>query len=114
MNRTHFRYTEVHEWGNTRFTLTYFEPQHDECKFLLMKVVEQAVRDFINLEFSTIPIEKVYYESATGFLFDTDYRIDYGGHEMSFSDVLDCLDMEAIWFREQVSKLKERKRKLKQ
>lgn len=93
------------------FTLTYFEPHDDECRYLLIKMVEQAVRDFINLEFSKVPIEKTYYETAVGFLFDDNYRIDYGGQELSFSDVLDCLDMEVIWFRERVVKLKERKRK---
>ncbi len=107
------RYTKPHTWGNVTFELEYFVPQQDECQFLLMKVVEQSVRDYINLEHSTIPIEQQYHTTATGFIFDDDYRIDCGGLIMSFEDVLSTLNSEVDWFRQKVRRLKETKKRSK-
>jgi hypothetical protein len=83
-------------------------PQLDECRYLIIKIVEQAVRDFISLGNSSAPIERNYYETACEFLFDNEYKIDYGGKERSLQDLLDILDIDVQWFRERVVRLKNR------
>ena len=104
------RYNETYTWGNVKFKLEAFTPQQDECRLLMIKVVEQAVRDYMNLEHSAIPIEQQYYQTAIGFIFDDDYRVDYGSTEMSFADILTCIfddsEGEVQWAREKIRRQK--------
>jgi hypothetical protein len=100
------RYGDTHLWGRRKFILTEFHPQEDECKFLLMKVIEQSIRDFINLEKCIAPIEIQHFESARDFLFDDEYRIHYGEGEIGLEDVLHILSLDIDWFREKVTGLK--------
>lgn len=74
-----------------------------------MKVIEQSIRDYINLEKCVVPIEVQHFESARDFLFDDDYKIQYGEREMGLVDILHVLGLEADWFREKVKWLKESK-----
>jgi len=84
-------------------------PHIDECRHLILKIVEQAVRDFLSLSSSSAPIERKYYETACDFLFDDNYRIDYGGVDKSLRDLLDILDYDVEWFRERIVKLKDKR-----
>lgn len=84
-------------------------PHIDECRYLILKIIEQAVRDYLSLSQSSAPIEQHYYETACHFLFDDDYLIDYGGVEKSLHDLLDIVDIEIEWFRERVVKLKDKR-----
>ena len=103
------RYGDTHYWGRSKFILTEFYPQEDECKFLLMKVIEQSIRDYINLDKCIAPVEIQHFESARDFLFDDEYRIQYGERELGFVDVLHILSLEIDWIREKVIGLKEAK-----
>jgi hypothetical protein len=85
-----------------------YTPSLDECRFLILKIIEQSVRDFISLEHASSSSEKEYYQTACQFLFNNRYRIDYGGEEKSLRDMLDLLDIEVEWFREQVVKIKDK------
>jgi len=84
-------------------------PELDECRYLILKIVEQSVRDYLSLEFSDAPIEQYYYDTAIDFIFDDDYVIDYGSEDKSLNDLLDILDLNIRWFREKISILKENK-----
>ena len=88
-----------------------YVPQIDECRYLILKIVEQAVRDYLTLENSKAPIDRVYFETAQGFLFDDDYRIQWGDMIVSFNDMLDFLDLDIDWFRGEAKILKARKEK---
>jgi hypothetical protein len=81
-------------------------PTPDECKYLILKVIEQAVRDYLSLEKTNTPIEKLYYETACEFLFDDDYIVEFGGANKTLRDFLDILDISLDWFRERVMRLK--------
>jgi len=84
-------------------------PEVDECRFLIKKVVEQAVRDYSALEHSTSASEQFDYQTAVGFLFDDSYRVNWGGQEMSLQDLLDWVDLEAEWVRKKAKQAKERR-----
>ena len=88
--------------------ITPYTPSLDECRFLILKIVEQAVRDFLSLEHASSSSEKEYYQTACEFIFNDRYRIDYGGEEKSLQDVLDLIDADIEWFRENVVKLKDK------
>jgi hypothetical protein len=85
-------------------------PELDECRFLIKKVIEQAVRDFAALENATSSSEQSDYQTACGFLFDDEYQIDWGGLEMSLQDLLDWVDLEAEWVRKKAILAKERRK----
>ena len=83
--------------------------QEDDCRFLLLKMVEQAVRDYLVLSSSIAPIERYHFTSAEAFIFDEDYLIKYGEYELALHDILGILNIEADWFRNRVLKLKDMK-----
>ena len=84
-------------------------PQIDECRLLILKMIEQAVRDYLSLENNAAPIDRFYYESACKFLFDNSFVVNYGGVEKTLEDFLDILDIDLRWFREQVVRIKNKK-----
>jgi len=86
-------------------------PEIDECRLLILKMIEQTVRDYLNLENSPAPIERWYFEAAECFLFEEEYRVDWGGCEKSLKDFLDIIDIDIDWFRDNVHKLKNKKSK---
>jgi hypothetical protein len=74
-------------------------------------MIEQTVRDYLNLQYSSAPIERWYYEASECFLFEEEYRVDWGGCEKSLKDFLDILDIDIDWFRNIVRKQKNNKDK---
>jgi hypothetical protein len=81
-------------------------PAEDECRHLLLKIIEQAVRDFINLRSDDITsAEKLARETAKGLLFDDDFLIDWGGISLDLERILALWDLEVDWFRERVLRL---------
>ncbi len=78
----------------------------DEVRFLLLKIVEQAVRDYMTLEKAASLYEQESYQTAGQFLFEDNYIIDYGGVERSLRDILDILDLDIDWFRQRIVRLK--------
>lgn len=80
----------------------------DEARYLILKIIEQAIRDYISLSKSCAPVERDYYETACEFLFNDEYRINYGDEEKSLKELLEILSIELAWFRERVVKLKDK------
>jgi hypothetical protein len=74
-------------------------------------MIDQTIRDYIGLERSITPIEQWHHATATCFLFEDGYRINWGGEEKSLQDLLDILDLDMNWVRERIQKLKEKKQK---
>ena len=87
--------------------MNIYIPTDEESRFLLLKIVEQAVRDYLSLGASSAPIDREYYETACELLFSNEYTLDYGGKDLTLKDILEVLDIEIDWFRERVLKLKE-------
>ena len=82
-------------------------PHPDECRLIILKLIEQTIRDYLSLEHATTTSEKWYFNTAECFLFEDEYRIDWGGEDRSLRDFLDLLDIDIVWFREKVLKKKE-------
>lgn len=103
------RYGVTHTWGDVSFFLQDFHPHEDECKYLLLKILEQSIRDYVNLDRADSTVEKQYFETAREFLFNDEYWIDYGGVDFNLQSVLDVLDIGIEWFREHVENLRVKK-----
>lgn len=89
--------------GNPYY-LPAYTPNIEESRLLLLKVIEQAVRDYLSLEGVDIPHARVYWESARDFLLDDDTYIIWGNEEFNLEDILDILDLDINWFRERTKK----------
>ncbi len=105
------RYGRWHDNGGIRFLLESYIPNEQEAKFLLLKVVEQAVSDYCNLEGSDIPYAQLLWEEARDFIFDDTYWIYWGDLELSFEDILDILEIDVDAVREKASKRYREKKK---
>lgn len=79
-----------------------FVVNKDETKILLLKVIEQSIRDYNNLKKSKVPIEVGYFETARDFLFEKDYYILWGDLEITIVDILDYLNVEYEWFQRKI------------
>lgn len=102
------RYDAWHTYGKVRFYLPAYTPDIEEVRLLMMKVLEQAVREYCSLQQPTNIHEQQTYDLAKDFLFDDNYYFMWGDIEMSLSDMLDILDIDTQWFREQtIRKAKE-------
>jgi hypothetical protein len=84
-------------------------PHIDECRYLILKLTEQAIRDFLSLEHSNAPIEQVYFQTARFFLFHDEYTIDWGPEERTLEDLLDVIGLDIDWIRMRVLQLKQRR-----
>ncbi len=105
------RYERSYKLGSSiEFYLSSYTPNDQEARFLLLKVVEQAMNDYVNLEGSEIPYADLLWESARDFIYDDSYWIYWGDMELSLEDILDILEIDIQWVRETTEK-KYRKRK---
>lgn len=82
----------------------------DEARRIVLRVIEQAKRDFLNYQNPQTMWEQEYLTTASGFLFDDSYRIEWGEWDCSLQDLLDIFDRDVYGLRKQV--LEELKEKL--
>ena len=93
------RYDQWYQTGSARFYLENYTPNMEECRFLILKVIEQAVRDFVSFADSKEPELIEVCKEARSFLFDDDYYINWGDREFCLSEMLDLVDVDIEWFR---------------
>jgi len=86
----------------------------DEVRIIIAKLLEAAERDYLNLEDTTVPIEKLHFLTAESFIYEEGYKVDWGGAEKSFSDFCDILDINPEWYREKIDKRRDEIRMKKQ
>jgi len=98
------RYGKEYSYGSVRFFLSDYTPNIEECRFLILKVLEQSIRDYISLFGSNISSEQALWETAFGFIFDDDYRVLWGDKEMSPEDLIGIVDVDISYLRERVRK----------
>lgn len=75
-------------------------PSSKECKFLLLKVIEQAVRDFLSMHNARFDNERETWRNARSFIYDEEYRLSWGNYNFSLEDMLNILDLDVDYFRE--------------
>lgn len=98
------RYNREYQIGKTTFYLTNFYPTQKQCEYLMLKVLEHAVREYITLYQSESSHDQMVWALARDFLFDDTYRFTWGKWELSFKDFLDILDLDADWTRRKINK----------
>lgn len=102
------RYDREYRYGDVEFFLSDFMPTPEQCRFLILKVLEQAVREYCAFVNSKIPSEQASWELARDFLFDNEYKFMWGDMETSLEGFLDLVDLDVEWVRDQTKKKLER------
>jgi len=77
-------------------------PYVDECRRVIAEMLKQAVRDYLNLDKSRDAQDKIDWQFAEAFLFEEEYRVNWGGQERSLEEFLDILGIEVDPFREKL------------
>ena len=101
---TKHRYNKWHNYGEVYFYLPDYQVYPEQARFLLLKVIEQTIRDYVALVNSEIASEQVLWEEARDLIYDNEYRFLWGTLELSFEDALLILDMDISWVREEVTR----------
>lgn len=100
------RYSTFHKELNSKvmYYLEEYTPNLQECRELLLKVIEQAKRDVVNYYDSQITKYKTIYEEAREFLFNDDYEIDWGGQTRTMEELNQILGLDLDWGRRKLIK----------
>ena len=89
---------------NNSIYLSEYTPDRDDCRILLYKIIEQAVRDYVNL-YRFIDNKSIEnWESAVSFLFEEEYYIDWGDYPINLKEILAELDIDLEWFRDRTDR----------
>lgn len=75
----------------------------DETRILFLKIIEQSIRDYVNLSDSKVPIEQGYFETAKSFLFDPDHTINWFVYEITLEEILQYLNIDYDWFKRKLN-----------
>lgn len=104
------RYDRDYLYGSIMFHLSNFEIPPDQSRFLLLKIVEQAVRDYTTEGIDT-SADKEIWESARDLIYNDEYYFDWGDWVINLEEALDLLNIDISWFRSQTTKkYKDRKK----
>ena len=93
------RYNAWHTVGEKKFYLEPFVLDIEESKFLLYKVVEQAIQDYVLLTWSNISYKDLLWTTARDFIFEDDYFIDWGEFVFNLETICEILDLDVDWIR---------------
>jgi hypothetical protein len=103
------RYNAWHNHNAVTFYLEEFIPDLEECRILMLKLIEQVVRDYLLLKDSEFLNDRYAWETAASFIYDEDYRFNWGEMELSPEDFLGIVDIDISWFRMHIGKRFEEK-----
>jgi hypothetical protein len=111
------RYNRYHTLGNVTFYLDSYELNYEESCYLLLKVVEQAIRDYCFLEWVNIPYRKWHWETARDLIFDDNYFIQWGDLQLNLGRICEILAyteksfMDVDWIRRKTKERYEQERR---
>lgn len=93
------RYNREYEFNGIKFFLSDYTPNEEECKLLITKIFEQAIRDYLSFKQDTDAFAQV-----RDFLFQDDYIFNWGGKIYTTSDFAGIIDIDIEWLRDQIRK----------
>lgn len=103
------RYNREYQVGKTTFYLEPCLPTEDQCRHLMLKMLEHTVNEYLVLADAVLEKDITAWKTARDFLFDDHYRIWWGDWELSFKDYLDILNIDIEYARKKIKKRFEEK-----
>jgi len=93
------RYDVWHKYNQVKFYLSRYTPNPEECRILILKVTEEAMRDYLGYFNHPSGSKRELWDTASGFIFDDEYRFMWGDKEVSPETLLQNVDLEIEYLR---------------
>jgi hypothetical protein len=77
-------------------------PAPDECNILFLHLIRQSIEDFKQLKDKSKEEFKEAFLTASGFMFDDDYYIDWGDKKINLESICTHLNLDIEWVRRQI------------
>ena len=96
------RYNRTYVYKNIKFYLSDYTLNEEECKLIILKLTEQASRDYLTLYKAESPALQAIWETAKEFIFNDDYLMSWGHKNMTPTHLLNLVDIDIEWLRRKV------------
>jgi len=87
------------------------EIPEDEVRYLLLRLLEQSMKDYMSLGDNLTKNNQEYFDTAESFLFDKEHYVQWGEYEINCDFVLEYLDIDEEWFYKKLEVIKIEKQK---
>jgi hypothetical protein len=99
LNRLKDRYDKEYEYKGVQFYLSDCIPNEEECRIIILKIIEQASRDYLSLYKGKTAALRHNWETARDFIFKDKYLINWGGVIMSPAQLMELVEIDIDWLR---------------
>ena len=104
------RYDKTYDYKGIKFYLSDYIPDPEECKIIILKIIEQASRDYLSLHKGKTASLQHTWETARDFIFKDKHLINWGGRIITPAELMELVDIDIDWLRR---KMRERFAKIK-
>lgn len=102
MNDLEDRYDKFYTYKEVEFYLSSYLPNEEECRIIILKIVEQASRDYLSLHDAKSVTLQYTWETARDFIFKKTHLIGWGNRKISPAYLLSLIDMDIEWLRRKI------------
>lgn len=78
-------------------------PNIQECKFIILQMIYQAIKDYEHFRYKTKQEEQLIFQTAQHFLFDDEYNINWGDHEVNLEALCSIIETDVNWLRNKIA-----------
>jgi len=103
MNNPEDRYNKTYQYKDVEFYLSEYLPNQEECRIIILKIAEQASRDYISLYHAESVTLQCTWETARDFIFSDTHLISWGDRRISPAYLLDLIDVDIRWLRRKMA-----------
>lgn len=93
------RYDKVYEYKDIQFYLSSYTPDPEECRIIILKIIEQASRDYLSLHKGKTAALQYTWQTARDFIFKDKYLINWGGRVTTSAELMELVDIDINWLR---------------
>ena len=98
------RYEKTYTYKNIEFYLSDYTPNDEECRLIILKLTEQASRDYLTLYNADSPALQQVWETAKEFIFNDIYIISWGHKNVTPTYLLNLINIDIEWLRRKIRK----------
>jgi len=77
-------------------------PNIQECHYLILQVINQAIKDYEHYKGKPRDEDKAIFHSANAFLFDDEYFFHWGDQEINLDYLCSIISIEIEWLRNKI------------
>lgn len=93
------RYDKTYDYKGIEFYLSSYTPDPEECRIIILKIIEQASRDYLALRNGKTAALQYTWETARDFIFKDKYLMYWGGKVTTSAELMELVDIDINWLR---------------